>query len=103
MKEQADSKHQEVQWSVGDLRYVKLRPYRQTSLARRTNEKLGPRFYGPFKILQKIGPVAYKLELLATEHIHPVFHMSLLKKEVGPQAASPTIPSSLSSDMELLV
>ena len=47
--------------------------------------------------------MAYKLELLATVHIHPVFHVSLLKKAVGPQAASPSIPTSLSSDMELLV
>ena len=103
MKEQDDSKRREVQWSIVDFVYVKLRPYRQTSLAQRTNEKLGPRFYGPFKILQKIGPVAYKLELPATVHIHPVFHVSLLKKAMGPQAASPTIPTSLSSDMELLV
>ena len=47
--------------------------------------------------------MAYKLELHATVHIHPVFHVSLLKKAVGPHAASPSIPTSLSSDMELLV
>ena len=88
----------------GQLRILcMLRPCRQTSLARRANEKFAPFCYGPFKILQKIGPVAYKLELPTTAHIHPVFHVPLLKKVVGSQAASPSIPASLSSDMELLV
>ena len=83
--------------------YVKLRPYRQPSLARKVNEKLAPRFYGPFKILEKIGPIAYKLELPATTRIHLVFHVSLLKKATGSQLVSPSIPSSLTIDMEQLV
>ena len=83
--------------------YVKLRPYRQPSLARKVNEKLAPRFYGPFKILEKIGPIAYKLELPATARIHLVFHVSLLKKATGSQLVSPSIPSSLTIDMEQLV
>ena len=103
MKERADSKHREVQWSVGEFVYVKLRPYQQSSLARRVNARLSPRFYGPFKILQNICPVAYKLELPDTARIHPIFHVSLLKKAVGSQAVSPSIPSSLSANMELIV
>ena len=51
MKQQTDSKCKEVQWSVGDWVYVKLRPYRQTTLVLRVNKKLAPRFYGPFKII----------------------------------------------------
>ena len=103
MKKRADSTHREVQWSVGEFVYVKLRPHRQSSLAQRVNEKLSPRFYGPFKILQKIGHVAYKLELPDTARIHPIFHVSLLKKAVGSQAVSPSIPTSLSANMELIV
>ena len=80
-----DSKRKEVQWSVGDLVYVKLRPYHQTTLTQRVNEKLAPRFYGPFKSIQKMGPVAYKLELPEKARIHPIFHVSLLKKAVGPR------------------
>ena len=98
MKGHGDSKRREVQLSYGEFVYVKLWP-----LARRVNEKLSPRFYGPFKILQKMGPMAYKLELPDTALIHPIFHVSLLKWAMGSQAISPSIPTSLLADMELIV
>ncbi|KAK0574086.1 hypothetical protein LWI29_018007 [Acer saccharum] len=63
MKRVYDSKHREKEFSVGDLVYLKLQPYRQISLSMRKNLKLAARYFGPFKILQRIGRVAYKLEL----------------------------------------
>jgi hypothetical protein len=44
-------------------------------------EKLSPRYIGPFRITERIGPVAYRLELPEKlSGIHDVFHVSAVKK-----------------------
>ena len=86
MKMQADKKRREFQLQIGDLALVKLQPYRQHSVALQKNQKLGMWFFGPFEVLEKIGTMAYKLRLPDTARIHPVFHISLLKKFVGNQS-----------------
>lgn len=63
MKQEADKRRRDLQFQVGDSVYLKAQPYRMRSLAQRRNEKLAPRYYGPFFIVDKIGEVAYKLQL----------------------------------------
>lgn len=52
---------------VGDFVYLKLVPYQFQSLASHTSHKLHPIYYGPYEVLEKIGPMAYKLKL----HVGP--------------------------------
>jgi hypothetical protein len=44
-----------------------------------TNRKLLPKWIGPFKVVQKVGPVSYELEMNPGWRVHPVFHVSLLE------------------------
>jgi hypothetical protein len=93
-KRQADKHRTERSFEVGDLVYLKLQPYVQSSLIRRANHKLAFKFFGPYLVIAKVGSVAYKLDLPASSHIHPVFHVSLLKKALGPQEqVSSELPS----------
>ncbi|KAI4323138.1 hypothetical protein L6164_022768 [Bauhinia variegata] len=75
-----------------------LQPYRQHSLAKRRYEKLSPRFFGPYKIIKQIGPVAYELKLPESAQILPVFHVSLLRPVHGQH--SPSIPPHLPINSE---
>jgi hypothetical protein len=79
MKNHADKNRTERSFSVGSWVYVKLQPYVQTSVAARSNQKLSFRFFGPYQITEKVGSVAYKLQLSATSTVHPIFHVSQLK------------------------
>ena len=102
MKFQADTKRRPEEFDIGDLVYLKLRPYRQRSLARRKYEKLAARYYGPFKVLERIGKVAYKLELPSSASIHPVFHISQLRRAKGASLSSSCLPPQLTDELELI-
>jgi len=84
MKRFADMKRRPKSFEVGQWVHVKLRPHRQTSISGSSQSKLTKRFFGPFEITERIGPVAYHLKLPNSSKIHPVFHCSLLRCYYGP-------------------
>jgi hypothetical protein len=53
-------------------------------VAPRSSQKLSFRYFDPYRILARVGSVAYKLELPASSAVHPTFHVSQLKKAIPP-------------------
>ncbi|KAH0635853.1 hypothetical protein KY289_035768 [Solanum tuberosum] len=66
-----------------EINRLQLKTYRQLSVRLKRGHKLGRRYFGPFKVIKRIGDVAYKLELSVEAKIHPVFHVSVLKRCLG--------------------
>ena len=80
MKQQVDQHHSEQSFNVGDWVFLRLQPYKYMSLKNtKKDNKLSPKYYGPYKVRQNIGSMAYKLELHASSRVHPIFHVSCLK------------------------
>ena len=66
------------------------------------HNKLSPNYYGPYKVLQKIGTMAYKLEL-PTSRVHLVFHVSCLNKVIGDKLLVQTIFPELDEEVKVIL
>ena len=67
------------------------------------DNKLSPKYYGPYKVLQNIGSMAYKLELPVSSRVHPVFHVSCLKKVIGENLPVQTILPELDDEGKIIL
>lgn len=85
MKDIADQKRKDVTFEPSAFVWLKLQPYRQQTVVCRSSQKLSKCFFGPFKILQRIGYVAYELCIPPDSRIHPVVHVSMLRPYGGTQ------------------
>ncbi|KAD4584296.1 hypothetical protein E3N88_21897 [Mikania micrantha] len=86
-KSYADKRRRPIEFQVGDFVLLKVSPWKGVIRFRKRG-KLSPRFIGPFKIIARIGEVAYRLELPdELSGIHNTFHVSYLRKCLADESA----------------
>ena len=79
-KSYADQHRKEMEYQIGDKVFLKVSPWK--GVLRFGNKgKLSPRYIGPYEILERVGPLAYRLALPPDlARIHNVFHVSMLRR-----------------------
>jgi hypothetical protein len=80
-KSYANRKRTPREFKTGDHLYLRVRP-RKSSMRMGSCAKLAPRYCRPFEVLDRLGPITYRLALPPTVKARNVFHVSLLKKYV---------------------
>ena len=79
-KSYADLKRRDIEYEVGDKVFLKVSSWKKI-LQFGQKGKLSPRFIGPYEILERIGPMAYRLALPPElAKLHDVFHVSMLRR-----------------------
>ncbi|XP_018828290.2 uncharacterized protein LOC108996728 [Juglans regia] len=82
-KSYADNRRKSLEFAVGDWIYFKVSPMKGVVHFGK-KEKLSPRYVGRYEIIERVGPVAYRLDLpMEMPGIHNVFHVSTMKMCFG--------------------
>jgi len=85
----ADQHRRDDQFYFGEQVLLSTAHFAPPTEKQRPLRKLQPKFIGPYEIVKIISPTAYKLQLPSTLRVHPVFHISLLKRY---KTSSPEFP-----------
>ena len=92
-----DAHHRQLELKVGQKVLLSMKNLRLPG-----SKKLHPRWVGPFKVLQRVGTAAYKLDLAGRfSQLHPTLHVSYLKPHVpGGTLGTPPEPVELEVQLE---
>jgi hypothetical protein len=99
----ADRNRVERTFEVGDLVFLRLHPYRESPLKKSGAKKLKPCSYGPYRVIQRVGEVAYELKLSEGSKIHNKFHVLCVKKALGQHVTSSTNLPPLDEEGQLVL
>lgn len=100
--DQYDKHKRDVSFEIGDLVYLDAKNVKTTATAGTAN-KLQPRYHGPFKIIDRPSPLNYKLDLPPGSRIHPVFHVSKLRRHIVHDPEKFLAPEPTATDQTPLV
>ena len=98
-KKYADRGRREVIFAVNDLVFLKVAAQKGKDRFGKIG-KLATRYIGPYRIVARVGEVAYRLELPHDMPMHPVFHVSMLRKHIpDPNMVEPQRPENLQPNL----
>lgn len=100
METQNNQHHQDVTYSVGDVVYLNAENIKTPTKDKNTSAKLRPRYLGRYKILERQGNRNYKLDLPPVSRLHPVFHVSKLRRHTSRDAEEFPLSDSNESNTE---
>ena len=79
-KSYTDIRREDIRYEIDEKVFLKVSPWKKV-MRFGENGKLSPRFIGSYEVIEKVGPVAYKLALPPKlEKIHNIFHVSMLRR-----------------------
>jgi hypothetical protein len=96
MKQKTDQGRSEHQFAEGDQVFLRLQPYKQTSLKTEQCQKLEPKFYGPYTVLKRVGQVCISVSFAQSVEATSCFSCFMLEEGDWSQVPNSNQPSRVS-------